>query len=86
MSGHGDIGDDYIDIADVGQGLIGRTRRDDEGAAHMSKNLFEKIAAVVVILDDEHTDTGELIEVVLSGHRWPIDLLRSLAGATPQMY
>jgi hypothetical protein len=31
--------------------------------------MFEQVAAVVVIFNDEHADTGELIEVVQSGHR-----------------
>jgi hypothetical protein len=70
MPRHGDVGDDHIDIAEVDQGLIGRACRDDEGA-HMLKNLFEKIAAVVMIFNDQHADTDQLIELVQSRHRGP---------------
>jgi hypothetical protein len=85
MPRHGDVGDDHIDITEVDQGLIGRARRDDEGA-HMSKNLFEKIAAVVMIFNDQHADTDYLIELVLSRHRWPSGLLLRWRLGAPQMY
>ena len=68
MPGHRDVGDHDIHLTNVGQCLIGRARRDDKGA-HMLKDMFEQVAAVVVIFNDEHADTGELIEVVQSGHR-----------------
>ena len=68
MPRHRDVGDHDIHLTKVGQCLIGRARRDDE-STHMLKDLFEQVAAVVVILNDEHTDTGQLIELVQSRHR-----------------
>jgi hypothetical protein len=35
----------------------------------MLKDLFEHVAAVIVVFDDEHSDTDQLIELVQSGHR-----------------
>jgi hypothetical protein len=52
----------------------------------MSKNLFEKIAAVVMIFNDQHADTDYLIELVLSRHRWPSGLLLRWRLGAPQMY
>jgi hypothetical protein len=68
MPRHRDVGYHDIHLTNVWQCLIGRARRDDAGA-HMLKNLFEHVAAVVVILNDEHPDAGQLIELVQSGHR-----------------
>jgi hypothetical protein len=68
MPRHRDVGDHDIHLTNVGQRLIGRARCDDEGA-RMLKSLFQHIATVVVIFNDEHTDTGQVIEVVQSRHR-----------------
>lgn len=84
MARHRDVGDDDIHLINVWQCLIGRTRRDDEGA-HMLEDLFEHVPAVVVIFNDEYSDTGQLIELVQSRHRGRvISFFRR--DATPHMY
>jgi hypothetical protein len=35
----------------------------------MRKDLFEEVAAIVMTFNDQHTDAGQLIGLVLGGHR-----------------
>jgi hypothetical protein len=51
----------------------------------MFKNLFEKIAAVVMIFNDQHADTDQVIEFVQSRHRGPSGLLLRWRLEAPQM-
>ena len=67
ISGHLQIGHDDVDrltrAIQNGQRLVSRRRLDDAGRAHAGERPAQKVALVVVVVDDEEAQAPEIDRV-----------------------